>query len=111
MQLTRCCFAFLVQGSLYLVSGPRGAGGGRGLGGPGSARERPSPETFSLPPESPGRRERPEAGGEGGSEAADGTERVNRGGERRPGWPTHSAAGGGRCDLPRRKGRPLGRQG
>lgn len=25
MQLTRCCFVFLVQGSLYLVSGRRGS--------------------------------------------------------------------------------------
>lgn len=36
MQLTRCCFVFLVQGSLYLVSGPRGAarrGGGPEDGG------------------------------------------------------------------------------
>lgn len=49
MQLTRCCFVFLVQGSLYLVSGPRGAGraGARGWGERGKLR---SPETFSLPP-------------------------------------------------------------
>lgn len=32
MQLTRCCFVFLVQGSLYLVSGRRGAAGGWGSG-------------------------------------------------------------------------------
>lgn len=42
MQLTRCCFVFLVQGSLYLVSGPRGTaqGGGQGMG---RAREAAEP--------------------------------------------------------------------
>ena len=55
MQLTRCCFVFLVQGSLYLVSGPRGAaprGGGREDWG--RAREASKPENFLPSPQHPG---------------------------------------------------------
>lgn len=99
MQLTRCCFVFLVQGSLYLVSGPRGAARRAGARRTGGERGKlPSPETFSLPPNIPEIEKRLEAGGEGGSEAGEGTQRVNRGGERVLVWPTHSAAGSGRCD-------------
>lgn len=56
MQLTRCCFVFLVQGSLYLVS-VRARGAARGAGARGTGGERGklrSPETFSLPPDIPG---------------------------------------------------------
>ena len=55
MQLTRCCFVFLVQGSLYLVSDPRGAarrGGGREDWG--RAREASEPENFLPSPQHPG---------------------------------------------------------
>lgn len=66
MQLTRCCFVFLVQGSLYLVSGPRGAArraGARRTGGErGKLR---SPETFSLSPNLPGTEGTPAGWGRG----------------------------------------------
>lgn len=104
MQLTRCCFVFLVQGSLYLVSGPRGAA--RRGGGPEDGGE---PGNFLPSPRHP--RDgggSPEAGGEGGSEDRDWPARVNRGGERVRGWPTHSAAGGGRCDQHEGKGQQRG---
>ena len=55
MQLTRCCFVFLVQGSLYLVCDPRGAarrGGGREDWG--RAREASEPENFLPSPQHPG---------------------------------------------------------
>lgn len=91
MQLTRCCFVFLVQGSLYLVSGLRGAARrGGGLEDWGRAREAPEPGNFLLPPQHP--RHGGDAwrlGGEGGSEDRGCTEGVNRGGERVLGWPTH----------------------
>lgn len=52
MQLTRCCFVFLVQGSLYLVSGPRGAarrGGGPEDGGePGNFLPSPPPDIAGM---------------------------------------------------------------
>lgn len=62
MQLTRCCFVFLVQGSLYLVSGPRGAA--RRGGGPEDGGE---PGNFlpSSPPPPRHPRDGGEAGGRG----------------------------------------------
>lgn len=66
MQLTRCCFVFLVQGSLYLVSGPRGAVRGAGARRTGGERGKlPSPETFSLPPHVPGMEGTPGGWGRG----------------------------------------------
>lgn len=66
MQLTRCCFVFLVQGSLYLVSGRRGAAGRAGARRSGGERGKlPSPETFSLPPNISGMEGTPGAWGRG----------------------------------------------
>lgn len=104
MQLTRCCFVFLVQGSLYLVSGLGSCAEGRGPRGlresAGSFRAR---KLSPFPPTSPGWRGSLEAWGEGGSEAGDCTERVNRGGERVLGWPTHSAGVAGGATSTREK--------
>lgn len=60
MQLTRCCFVFLVQGSLYLVSGPRGAAP-RG-GGPEDGGE---PGNFLPAPDIPGMEGKPGGWGRG----------------------------------------------
>lgn len=54
MQLTRCCFVFLVQGSLYLVSGRRGAAGSAGARRTGGERGKlPSPGNFLPSPQQP----------------------------------------------------------
>jgi hypothetical protein len=99
MQLTRCCFVFLVQGSLYLVSGRREGEGGAGVPRMGERAGSGRAQKLSpFPQASQGWRRRLELGERAGPRPETGHKGLIGAGRGLSGWPTHSAAGGWRCD-------------